>query len=1049
MSSPVLSLTSRARAALAAVCVLALSACAGDPPSGLAKTPDGPGPRVIFDLEIKPLPEIPLPNDLATDFDASSSTGRRLNLPTTTRTRYEQRIREAANRLEGASTYGAISVAFDSPLDLDNLRKRQALFGPVKERAMLLVNIDPNSPDYGKLMPLDIGHGNFPQALHDPGDYWPRDPRSKVPSLLFDTTDEDKNHNGKLDPGEDTDGDGVLDVPNVFPKGGDPVDDLAYYYERVTNTLIARPLMPLDQETRYAVVLTKHLRGSDGNAVHSPWPLVNHTRQSAALAELPEILAQHELSTKDVAFAWTFTTGAVTRDLEALRAGLYGHGPFARLAKEFPPELTTLPGVDDKTAKANAYPTNVHVVPAKVLQDLVKDFGFALGDAAGITASGAGTVADAMNNIAYFVVGTVRGPNLLADRDGHARPGYPADDDEIWDLDRATGFAFYQPQDIPFMCAIPRSDRVSQTRGTKGPPFDVTIYHHGLTSARIEMIGFAGVLARFGVATCTIDAYGHGLALPPEYQTLAVRALKGFGIGPAAEAMLPGRARDLSNTNTLVSGGDFFTADLFHSRDMARQSVLDNLVLVRALRALGTLEPKQDLDGDGKLDQPGDFDGDGTIDLGGPDVTYTAWGTSLGGILSSVTAAVEPKIVAASPQAMGGGLSDVAGRSTHSNVRGAAILPSIGPLLIGQPQPDGSIDLVTIVTSAPKDVSMTLAKGLSVAEGERVVVENQNNGFRASTYAAADGGFRLSVACDAMDHNEKRVRFGLEPDNFKWKPQPVSNTLVLGDALAIKIYAAGADINDPNTKPRLVIDRFGVDVTFQGVIYPTGQPLVALANGLGLGRNTPDFRRTLALAQLALDAADPINYAAYYKRKKLDFSYDPAAKNVGTNMLFIATGGDTTVPVATAVALARASGIVDFEHVDARWGKTPNQVLIDSYALEGLSRLRRYDDKEVVVDVENFSGGTHAPGNPRIDPPMRLSIDHADGGHSGLRIPLIDPKGQHAFLVPNPSADFDNDQFLVHMVARFLSSGGKELSDEPCMATSACSWIPPLAPPHQ
>ena len=89
------------------------------------------------------------------------------------------------------------------------------------------------------------------------------------------------------------------------------------------------------------------------------------------------------------------------------------------------------------------------------------------------------------------------------------------------------------------------------------------------------------------------------------------------------------------------------------------------------------------------------------------------------------------------------------------------------------------------------------------------------------------------------------------------------------------------------------------------------------------------------------------------------------------------------------------------------------------------------------------------PGNPRIDPPMRLSIDHADGGHSGLRIPLIDPKGQHAFLVPNPSADFDNDQFLVHMVARFLSSGGKELSDEPCMATSACSWIPPLAPPHQ
>jgi hypothetical protein len=200
------------------------------------------------------------------------------------------------------------------------------------------------------------------------------------------------------------------------------------------------------------------------------------------------------------------------------------------------------------------------------------------------------------------------------------------------------------------------------------------------------------------------------------------------------------------------------------------------------------------------------------------------------------------------------------------------------------------------------------------------------------------------------------------------------------------------------------------------------------------------------LAQLALDPADPINYAPYYKRKKLDVSYDAGAPQKGTNLLLIVTGGDTTVPVATGVALARAAGIVDFRKVDPRYGKTDNQVLIDSYALEGLSRLRRYNGKKIVIDVDDISNGQHAPDNPRIDPPMRLSIDHGGGGRSALRIPLLDPKGQHAFLVPNPQADFDNDQFLIHQVGRFLSSAGRELSDDPCMATASCSWIPAISP---
>ena len=57
---------------------IALIACdAGVTPEVLADRPaDGTGPTIIFDLDARPLPEIPFPNDLATRLDPSSPTGR-------------------------------------------------------------------------------------------------------------------------------------------------------------------------------------------------------------------------------------------------------------------------------------------------------------------------------------------------------------------------------------------------------------------------------------------------------------------------------------------------------------------------------------------------------------------------------------------------------------------------------------------------------------------------------------------------------------------------------------------------------------------------------------------------------------------------------------------------------------------------------------------------------------------------------------------------------------------------------------------------------------
>ena len=52
----------------------------------------------------------------------------------------------------------------------------------------------------------------------------------------------------------------------------------------------------------------------------------------------------------------------------------------------------------------------------------------------------------------------------------------------------------------------------------------------------------------------------------------------------AFDLLLVGRDRDLNNDGLADSGGDMWTADLFHTRDMVRQSVVDHMQFVRILR---------------------------------------------------------------------------------------------------------------------------------------------------------------------------------------------------------------------------------------------------------------------------------------------------------------------------------------------------------------------------------------------------------------------------------------------------------------------------------
>ena len=236
-----------------------LLACAGAP-EGLRATPAGDGPLVRVDFDAEPLPDIPFPNDLATTPDPGSPTGQRLNLPMTADLRIETHSRQGLNRMSGFGLYAAIQVGFDQPLDVQDLLDRHPddLFvdGHELDDAILLIDVDPDSPDYGAVMPLDFGHGRFPQQLTGSQSLLLSDPHPG-PSLLFDTTSEDRDGDGLLDTGEDTDGDGVLDVPNVWPPGGDPYFDLLTAYDINAQTLHLRPVVPLRETTTYAVVITE------------------------------------------------------------------------------------------------------------------------------------------------------------------------------------------------------------------------------------------------------------------------------------------------------------------------------------------------------------------------------------------------------------------------------------------------------------------------------------------------------------------------------------------------------------------------------------------------------------------------------------------------------------------------------------------------------------------------------------------------------------------------------------------------------------------------
>ncbi|NOZ88112.1 MAG: hypothetical protein GXP49_18020 [Deltaproteobacteria bacterium] len=1071
--------------------------CTEESPEGLALTPPGNGPAVIFDLDQRPFPEIPLPNDVATRYDPVSPTKVRLNMSEDAALDLERTLRKKIDTLTGFGTYQPITVSFDAPLDIEDLYRRhvtrddESLNLDFSDDAVYLVRID-KGPDFGKPVLLDFGQGRFPLVVEDPGQYFPYDPHDKCSNVVFETRDEDKNENSILDWGEDADMDGVLDKPNLIPGGNDQDRDLMTFYEKQTHTLIMRPATPLRPKAKYAVVLTDRLKGVNGSVVRSCFPYVNHmsqTRDLRVLKNLMPAISKNTLSLDDVVFAWTFTTQAVFDDMIAVREGLYGYGPFSFLAQEFPPDITRLLQATDQKG------TNQYLLDIGKVLNIIKLAGFfgQLGD----------KFEGSFKYIDYAVQGSFETPNLMLDTDGIATEYYPADEDESFDLDAARAHISYKHKTINFTCTIPKA-----INGFK-PPFPVAIYSHGYTGFRVEMLGFAGAMAKFGIASCGIDSFAHGVALPMEYledqktRDMLLGLIRGQHLEPFLWSLLDGQARDLDNDGSVDSGGDFWVGDVFHTRDSVRQSVIDTLQFIRVLLACdGKKEfrpsavDKSMLPKGTDLKLACDFNGDGVADITGParpralqgrpgfatrippnskGQDMFLWGQSMGGIVSGVTGALEPRLTAIAPTALGGGLLDVGLRSAIGSVIRGVFHPLIGPALEVVPGGNGedsSYSLHLLVGNYNNESRLTIATDVKAEPGGTVAVTNLKSGEVFKGFIPLDGGgIRIPFAADALDGVEKRMAAGA-PDALPLKDyvyamedaEKQGKTFVdpgrqvielpfdkdleqFGDPLKIEVFSkAGALIR--------VVDTFEQDVYFQNCHYKKGAPLVSPGRGMGKQRNSPDFRRLIGIAQMILEPGDPVNYASHYFKDPLEF-HDKDANNT----LMMVTAGDPLVPMATGLGAARAAGFLPVFGRDERYGISLDSLLCNDYVYESVPRLRRYDPDRPIVfdmdDLDNDTDGYHAP-SPKT--PVRATIiDRNDGLEfvnpyeyydtdgviydikGALRVPYIRPHGEHGIYLPEDGAAFDVNQYSVNVLADFFLWKGTRLYENTCMQEKRCS----------
>jgi len=558
---------------------------------------------------------------------------------------------------------------------------------------------------------------------------------------------------------------------------------------------------------------------------------------------------------------------------------------------------------------------------------------------------------------------------------------------------------------------------------------DVAIFGHGYGSSRFEFLGFAHAFNRMGMAACSLDFPGHGPSIATDELELYEGVLRSHGLEPFLQHLIDSRYRDLDNDGSPDSGGDQWSADAFHTRDMVRQSAVDWMWLVRSFLECG--QGQWDTS-DGSTGVTCDWDEDGQPDIGGPDARMFILGGSLGGINTAVAAPVIPEVTAWASIVPGAGLLDTAFRTEIGGAVEAMVGRLLSPLVLGRPQDDGTLLITQMVNTVTDMNELPVATLDSWPAGGKVVLENLDAGLLVEGYIPEDGTFRVAVAADALTGEEKKALLKIPDTGPGAFPLSMPDNEGLGDRLRITLYDAdGVEVS--------VIDTFETAVLHEGVTYEAGSPLVAGNAGFGHIRGSSGARRVAMNFAAILEPGDPIAYAPYY------LTGHPGLGGGPVNMLVMPTPGDTIVPVSTGIALARAAGYIPQDQIDDRYGQTVDSWLTETGVIQGLEQWGPWTDGDgtpLLFDADDLDNGTDGYDAPS-DEPLRLVVE-TESGVSGLRLPYVSPTGTHGFALPEPNSAFDISTFAIFQVASYFDSGGTEISDDPCLEDASCSWIPAL-----
>jgi hypothetical protein len=247
------------------------------------------------------------------------------------------------------------------------------------------------------------------------------------------------------------------------------------------------------------------------------------------------------------------------------------------------------------------------------------------------------------------------------------------------------------------------------------------------------------------------------------------------------------------------------------------------------------------------------------------------------------------------------------------------------------------------------------------------------------------------------------------------------------------------------------VSSFAEEVKYAGATYAAGTDFIAVTDGFGLRRANPELRRMLGLAQVALEGADPANTAPFmHGERTLTYA---TGETVSTRAFYINTMGDPGVPTESGVLMSRSAGLVNFKDVDSRYGKSVDQLLLDTGTVEGTESSRRWLDSmgnPVLMDIDDLANvSTVGDGFdvPRLAPPLRIlrhNTAEQGGGISAQLFPMMDPLGVHGFPQPKPERPFDLGSLLINQMIRYLATHGEQLDFDPCQLDWSCSWLPPL-----